>query len=98
MGNSPSKSGEDPSDQKQCIKKVNYLFFFSKDIDSSIHCFFLKILQNTSTLLVFNKVISYESNNNFYKIVCMIFAVLFQLQYNKKFAFYLSELITSPQK
>lgn len=45
MGNSPSKSGEDPSDQKQCIQKVNYLvFFFPKDIDSSIHCFFSKNL------------------------------------------------------
>lgn len=81
MGNSPSKSGEDPSDQKQCIQKVNYLGFFSKRhwfLNSLF--FFQKILQNTSTSLVLNKVKSYESNINFYTIICMIFAVLFQLQ------------------
>lgn len=82
MGNSPSKSGEDPSDQKQCIKKVNYLFFFFQKtlIPQFIVFFFQKILHNTSTSLIFNKVNSYESNINFYTFVCMIFAGLFQLQ------------------
>lgn len=56
-------------------------FFFQKTlIPQFIVFFFQKILQNTSTSLVLNKVKSYESNINFYTIICMIFAVLFQLQ------------------
>lgn len=55
-------------------------FFFQKTLIPQFIVFFQKILQNTSTSLVLNKVKSYESNINFYTIICMIFAVLFQLQ------------------